>query len=111
MTRDEILAMSAGHELDKLVAENVLGQKPHGSYWPAPYSTEISATWFLVEWLARWQGCSLALIDTGEGWKAHFERPNGRHTGVAHGSQAGHAICLAALLTMRCATPSAVSEP
>ena len=54
MTREEILAMEAGEELDKLVAELVMGQEKQrvrldsnevDMLLPGLYSTDISAAW------------------------------------------------------------------
>lgn len=44
MTREQIMAMPAGPELDALVAEKVMGLKPACR----PYSTSIEAAWEVV---------------------------------------------------------------
>ena len=56
MTRDEILAMKAGRELDALVAEKVMGVKNmeqwlinHRMDETGQYSTDIAAAWEVVE--------------------------------------------------------------
>lgn len=65
MTRDELLTMPAGRELDRLVAEKVMGQmwqggSPIPNYdgrwpWPPPYSTDIAAAWLVANKLGeRW---------------------------------------------------------
>lgn len=47
MTREEILAMRPGRDLDLLVCERVFDNKTFGSV--KPYSTDISAAWPVVE--------------------------------------------------------------
>jgi hypothetical protein len=64
LTRDEILAMEPGRELDALVAEKVMGWTKVGeNAWEAPnikgypllprYSTDIATAWEVVEKIAQ----------------------------------------------------------
>ncbi len=110
MTRDEILAMKPGRELDALVAERVLGYKvvdvlPQGITYMAGkrkrwiknpnYSTGVAAAWEAVE---EMNDC-LHLREHGEEgrWEANFcGYPGSR----AHGATAPEAICKAALLAV-----------
>ena len=46
MTRDEILAMEAGPELDALIADRVWDTEPK---YKGPFSTDIAAAWKIVE--------------------------------------------------------------
>jgi len=96
MTRDEILAMKPGRELDALIAEKVMGWSWGiiGDLIPA-YSTDISAAWEVVEEM----GDCLHLRQHGEQgeWEAWFcGYPNSK----AHGETAPEAICKAALLAV-----------
>jgi len=116
MTREEVLALAPGRELDALVAEKVMGWeykdaiyswgevlrpsqwiKPNG--WPVDrvscYSTDISAAWEVVEEM----GDCLHLKQHGEQgeWEAWFcGYPNSK----AHGETAPETICKAALLAV-----------
>lgn len=106
MTREEILAMKPGSELDVLVAEKTLR-------FPAPaYSSDIRAAWELVEHLHQ----------NGRGVYIHYNADNAepasirgaavmiysptdnamaeRTTGWIHGESVPHALCLAAILAV-----------
>lgn len=122
MTRDEILAMPAGRELDTLVAENVMGEtKPiyahepghllaikHGSWYCLPefdkgdecewraqsFSSDISAAWEVVEKLKEFK----PIINYDPFHKKWFVRFNG---GEFHSAEvAPLAICRASLLAV-----------
>jgi hypothetical protein len=81
MTRDEILALEAGAELDRLVAEHVFGEtypRPHllmcnfdGSPWmedtPPLYSLLMSDAWRVVEHFTK-QGKALRIESNGAGY-------------------------------------------
>lgn len=112
MTKEEILTMKAGEELDKLVAEalgdvsEVTGsdkcyrhfqENPAYGGWsiPAPVSTDISAAWQVVDRLVdsvRHYMFDLRKVYVNTLWEASFQ---GR---VAQGVTAPEAICKAALL-------------
>lgn len=47
MTREEILAMKPGIELNWLVCEKVFDNKTFGSVWP--YSTDVGAAWLVLK--------------------------------------------------------------
>jgi len=124
MTRESILAMPAGPEMDALVAERVMGwtwepgpylqdpETPRRAHpqstrnAPDPYSTNIAAAWLVVEKLNdkkiaeaggdwSWPVEITYICDEGrEGWCVQFQ---GRHDAVAE--PAPLAICRAALLT------------
>lgn len=108
MTRDEILAMPAGRDMDALVGEYVFGwekgtfpvyepmKSKHGDYMVRPisnYSTDISAAWDVVEKLKE---SSL--------WLDLNTSPDGCQVGFADyfvfADTAPLAICRAALLAV-----------
>ena len=106
MTRDEIMAMKPGRELDAEIALRVFGIKevtvvgkhyfidPLDKVLP-PYCTDIAAAWEVVEEM----GDCLHLRQHGEQgeWEAWFcGYPNSK----AHGETAPEAICKAALLAV-----------
>ena len=122
MSRDEILAMPAGREMDALIAANVLGWKvddltatspsgsansrtAHGDDWLEYYSTDMTAAWKVVEKL----GFSLLRSPYTDNWTAAkitdvepvisgVEVNLGDSEGVAN--SAPLAICRAALLAV-----------
>lgn len=116
MTREEILALPAGPETDRLVAERVMGigwqgGNPIDGYdgrwpWPPPYSTDVAAAWSVVEKLTDNQdGYCFDLYrgtfpDQPPEWVCATLR--GRGMVVACGQTAPLAVCRAALL----ATPT-----
>lgn len=113
MTREEILKMEAGPEMDRLVAEKVMRfvfedlpltdeDKPEPrTFWigpPMPYSTNIKAAWMVVEkmhdsgWffsITRYSNCT-------DPWNAEF----GSVLPRVHAPTAPLAICRAALLAV-----------
>lgn len=105
MTRDEILAMPAGRELDSQVAEKVMGlkQSPKNAeffqYWPyafepaRPYSTDIAAAWEVVGKFGLFN-----LTRYGDGtWGA---QDNARFDEPVVAETAPLAICRASLLAL-----------
>ena len=118
MTRDEVLAMKPGRELDALVAEKVMGWE----YFPAQAtgmfvrlgyffdpvsgeahhhwspSTDISAAWEVVEKMSeQWPQYQLAKIE--DGWSVMWGF-DGYGWPEATGKTAPEAICKAALLAV-----------
>jgi hypothetical protein len=115
VTRDEILAMEPGEELNLLVGEKVFGLKftsfPRGKCYYVDgmgwhtvndYSTRISDAWEVVERMHRWGGCNLGCYGSRHGkvkWVVvDTIAPNGHHKVTAH--TAPEAICKAALLVV-----------
>ena len=119
MTRDEILAMKPGRELDARVAEKVMGWKTNWlktDWWeeinPNTHhhkglvkdfkpSTDISAAWEVVEKMFERGGCEIGCYGSKSGGK-WFEviviTMNGEVKVTAH--TAHEAICKAALLAV-----------
>lgn len=96
MTRDEILAMPAGREMDVLVGRHVMDLVgPPDLYWE--YSTDISAAWMVVE---KFPFCSLDFDATT--WRC--ELSDGDKIFIASSDlrnpSAPLAICRAALLSV-----------
>lgn len=122
MTRDEILALPAGSELDRLVAEKVMGWKRSKSdrryWWCDPgfhgdtphslevsrtpkFSSEIDAAWAVFEmfkgrgWDVGWH----AAYGSGPGWFVLDGNDYDFHSLSGNGCEhAAIAICRAALL-------------
>jgi hypothetical protein len=118
MTRDEILNMPAGKEMDALIAEKVMGWHRHGSSWhdDAGYcayneqetwephfepSRKIEDAWEVVEKLCNETGCDVVKVCKrdpellrGE-WSCNFGRGF-----EAFGDTATLAICRAALMAV-----------
>jgi hypothetical protein len=111
--------MTAGRELDALIAEKVMGWRKRGNtdyghlippgeveedrvVWPYPcYSTEIEAAWELVEKMLAEYGQEVRLVRfAGHGWSAEFLGLAG-NPAFCTGTSAPHAICLAALAATR----------
>jgi hypothetical protein len=91
MTREEVLALAPGRELDALVARKLFGVLNPDSRWRP--SEDISAAWEVVEEM----GDCLHLRQHGEQgeWEAWFcGYPNSK----THGETAPEAICKASLL-------------
>jgi hypothetical protein len=115
MTRDEILAMEPGRELDALVAEKVMGwtvkfmdgiwgwmyrESERNRWYNVPrFTTDISAAWEVVEKMQSWGGCDIGCFGrTGDGtwYVVETHTVNGCHKATCH--TAPEAICNAALL-------------
>jgi predicted restriction endonuclease len=101
MTRDEILAMEPGWELDALVDDVVMGMETYDHtgkkvpYYEKRYSTDISVAWEVVDHLkhyhfelVRHEGIWTAAFDDGK--KSYYHRSNTE----------SEAICKAALLAI-----------
>ena len=127
MTRDEILAMEAGGELDEIVATRMMGWQrqdetpegrccpKNGHDWISPdgerwrchacgwsfpsYSTEIAPAWEVVEklWTERWIWFKIH-PSSDEGWQVNIEINNRSVPVIA--DTAPLAICRAALLAI-----------
>lgn len=105
LTVEAIESMPAGREMDRLVAETVMGQvwdggNPIKNYdgrwpWPPPYSTDIAAAWEVAEWLRKWYG-QFSLV-AGLQWHCMHEemKPD-----WGSGETMPLAVCRAALLTV-----------
>jgi len=121
MNRETILAMEAGVELDKLVAEEIMGECYH-QYWKGDkdsiccvkcgesrfyhqhsqaYSIDISAAWQVVEEMSI-KGYDLLLMEEREtssaGWFASFSPIGRKEPGYTKVKSAPEVICKAALL-------------
>lgn len=91
MTRDEILAMPAGREMDVLVGRHVMDLVgPPDLYWE--YSTDISAAWMVVEKFP-----AVSLTFRGKYW---FCDVNQVDFDYSQAETAPLAICRAALLAV-----------
>jgi hypothetical protein len=123
MTREEILSLTAGRELDCQVAERVMGDVLDAEGWwasadgskcsyaddgPRPYSTSIGAAWKVVErmcpgveyWFDLYNGSQPGQPDT---WISVFHQSAGKVLGEAFEAKAPsapEAICKAALLAV-----------
>jgi hypothetical protein len=95
LTREQILAMPAGPELDALIEQHVFGLPVD---WSEDYSTNIAAAWSVVEKIAR-QGTllSIAVGPYGDQGAKTSVMVFGMGGGVVDAS-APLAICRAALL-------------
>lgn len=116
------MSLSAGRELDALVAVHIMGWQPDNIYgargqlagqWiytpegnisDIPhYSTDIAAAWQVVEKLRErsfYSSYTDLSLDTGKGWYSwhfHDHRPLSAYSSDATASTVPLAICLAAL--------------
>ena len=114
VTAADALELPPGRELDKLVAERVMGQRWQGGNpipnhdgrwpWPAPYSTDIAAAWVVVEHPRKVRGATWGLLceRAGDRPSGHFRfsisllGPGGPF--ALYAETAPLAICRAALL-------------
>ena len=123
MTRDEILKMPAGYEMNKLIATNVMGWalvnnhgEAGGKFWighggsfgdmPERYlpdfSGEIAPAFSVVEKLQEsGLGFSISDYSPSKGWCAEFYGK--QQNSKADGETAPLAICRAALLAVEAA--------
>jgi hypothetical protein len=120
MTRDEILNMPAGYEMNKLIAEHIFGMRIEenhglagGFYWVGngvqfgdmrvqnvpDYSTDIEAAWKVVEKMVRF---SITIESFPKGVLCRFFGAGQTTAGDAVGwaDTAPLAICRAALLAV-----------
>ena len=114
MTRDEIINMPAGRELDALVAEKVMSDNTRHFIWkrygkpdaiqspeyggPQEYSTDIDAAWQVVEKLEI-MGIRL-IIWTGVNDIHWYQIGEQDVVGEIHATTLPVAICRAALLAV-----------
>lgn len=109
LTREQLLAMRAGPEMDALASERILGLELLYDYrgilltFLPQCSTSMDGALVLVDALSA-RGCSLILEDwrnlenAPAPWAASFDLPDGHDTGDACGETAAEATCKAALL-------------
>ena len=98
MTKEEILAMKAGAELDYVVSQKVMGQGQEGLGFRTDYnnySTDISAAWQIVEKLILGYVFNLYFDDVGDCWVCELFGGQQEYRGYG---TAPEAICKAALL-------------
>jgi len=100
MTRDEILAMEPGRELDALVAEKVMGWTHYREEWGgvvpdsiSHYSTDISAAWEVVEKMGPFTQLTADIYNGITVWHCSFSVVDS-----VDAVTAPEAICKAALL-------------
>lgn len=113
MTRDEILNMEAGREMDCAVDEFIFGNEwthiAPGVPWDdiPTYSTDIAAAWQVVEKLERDYPHSIIRVSNGDSDSCDCDILGYGKLGVAHISIDGGlenaplAICRAALLAIQ----------
>jgi|GEM_PF-3264926 len=113
LTRDDILAMKPGRELDRQIGEHIFGFKNIlnvADYWfiddlntslPS-YSTDIAAAWEVAEKMSEeWPQFSIARVDTGWCVMWGFDGYGWPNVTVATAPEAiPEAICKAALLAV-----------
>jgi len=103
MTRNEILNMPAGREMDALIAKEVFGlDVKHDWHWQhttQAYTTEIGAAWKVVDKLVRF---SITIESFPKGVLCRFFGAGQTTAGDAVGwaDTAPLAICRAALLAV-----------
>lgn len=111
MTKDEILNMPAGREMDVLISENLMNfvngrqenHSPNGYTWWTThiphYSTDIDDTWELVE---KFYSMGLNKYSNGAEWRCYLVRSKDgkEQDGVGVANTAALAICRAALITV-----------
>lgn len=136
ISREEIIQLDAGREMDILVAEHVLGwqietdqaklkqlgryvshpaertwwREPEGGWHcdPPRYSSDIAAAWQVVGGM-NGRGQALFLIQGFEGDRAAFGEPGATDPDYVTGTGATVAICKAALASV--ARPLRVASP
>jgi len=97
MTREGIMSMKPGRELDVLIAKNVMGHEVFVEY--TNYSTSIEAAWEIVDHI-NMQNMEVAFHANKN--QVHFVIADlvGDVIAETHSKTAPHAICLAALLAV-----------
>ena len=104
MTKDEIMNMPAGREMDTLIAKSIFGNVKKSWDWEftlPSYSTDISAAWRVVEKMSDAGSIFSVFISqsyTSDGWGVTIENAFVRYDVVA--GTAPLAICRAALLAV-----------
>ncbi|MNW44598.1 hypothetical protein D3C74_218360 [compost metagenome] len=112
MTREEIMSMEPGRELDRLVALKVMGYEPSKmepklvrkgavAFLPEPYSWNISAAWEVVEKMKQ-NNWFFILSDNlfSDNWEASFFWEPNQEMVDSISKSAPEAICKAALLAV-----------
>lgn len=106
MTREEILGMEAGRELDALILEYVFNDCDyHGDYLITVEerdfhpSTDIKAAWEVREWITENIG-GMKIINVCDELPEYCDIWNGKEYIEAQGLTAPEAICKAALLAV-----------
>jgi len=98
MTKDEIMNMPAGREMDTLIAKSIFGNVKKSWDWEftlPSYSTDISAAWRVVEKMSDGETPNDVELRTSvRGWRCDFFK------GYANAETAPLAICRAALLAV-----------
>lgn len=113
LTKEQILNMPAGREIDALIAERVMGwtRSHRGArgtqFYDVPgwgvrsegaipdFSTKIAAAWLVVEKMTERDDGDCGLITTVRGWSCEFGAASMKY---ANAETAPLAICRAALL-------------
>lgn len=97
-TREEIMSMSAGHELDAIITTAVMGFDQCDT--DSPYSTDIAAAWEVVEELQS-RGIYIDIRTCADFYEAQaLEYIIDRHFETVADPSISLAICRCALLTL-----------
>jgi hypothetical protein len=106
ITREEILAMSAGVEMDMLIELELFGKVASVYYHPRPFSTDLSAAWEVVEKMKQ-NNWFFILSDNlfPDRWEASFFWDPNQTMIEAIAETAPLAICRAALRVAMEETP------
>ena len=98
MTREEILNMPAGREMDSLIAKFVMKvDSPHDVY---KFSTDIADAWEVVKKLELFSKYCFYGSDADELWTVHSWKYGKPHFTGIESRTAPLAICRAALLAV-----------
>lgn len=103
MTRDEILKMKPGRELDVLIAKTVFRNAKNSWDWEftlPSYSTDMSAAFDVVKEMSSknyWFGCQV-LSSKCQAWFS--PSPNEKHDAIENTYDLPLAICRAALFSI-----------
>lgn len=112
LTREQVLAMKPGRELDALVAGKVMGYTTHGQFREKNgvrvmidrYSADIAAAWEVVEKSINWGGMEIGCYGNANGkWFVASTYTTNAKIGKsvsATAHTAPEAICKAALLAV-----------
>mgnify|MGYP001144293395 CR=1 FL=1 len=105
LTREKILALQPGRELDALVAEKIFGVNNPDARWSP--STDIAAAWEVVEKMSKTHFSEIAMTELEDGtwgWMARFilvlNEPYTVNGYRATAKTSPEAICKAALLAV-----------
>ncbi len=101
MTRDEILNMPAGREMDSLIAKYVIEvPDARGVY---RFSADIYDAWMVVSTLGMWKDFDFIVHLGVDGWEAgwvEFDHEGYEHRYACYAKTPALAICRAALLAV-----------